>query len=124
MRRTAPPCLPTRWLVWRRRTSKASRRVALDEWLNAPMGDDAANEEAVLAFLTSFAEAARDAAPKSTGAGAASIHAELVQTYNGVYVARVGWDRDHFYMMFHELGTSRMSARPFLRPALDRRYDF
>lgn len=33
--------------------AKASRRSALDEWLNAPMGEDAANEEAVLAFLTS-----------------------------------------------------------------------
>lgn len=32
---------------------KASRRAALDEWLNAPLGQDAAHEEAVLAFLTS-----------------------------------------------------------------------
>lgn len=80
--------------------------------------------EALFKAGEAVAEAARDAAPKSTGAGAASIHAELVQTYNGVYVARVGWDRDHFYMMFHELGTSKMSARPFLRPALDRHFDF
>jgi HK97 gp10 family phage protein len=80
--------------------------------------------EAVYKFGEAVADAAREAAPKNTGAGAASIRAELIQTYEGVYVARVGWDRDHFYMMFHELGTSRMSARPFLRPALDRRYDF
>ena len=61
-------------------------------------------------------------APKATGAGAASIHAETAEDSRGKHV-RVGWDRDHFYMLFAEVGTSRMSARPFLRPALDARYD-
>lgn len=64
------------------------------------------------------AERAASAAPKRTGSGAASIHAERV----GGEV-RVGWDRDHFYLLFSEVGTSRMSARPFLRPALDGTYD-
>jgi hypothetical protein len=32
---------------------KRSRRSALDEWLNAPLGEEAAHEEAVLAYLTS-----------------------------------------------------------------------
>lgn len=80
--------------------------------------------EALFRVGEAVADAARDAAPKATGAGAASIHAEPARLRNGVYNVRVGWDEDHFYMGFHELGTSRMSARPFLRPALDRRYDF
>lgn len=30
-----------------------SRRLALDEWLDAPFGDSAAHEQAVVAYLTS-----------------------------------------------------------------------
>jgi HK97 gp10 family phage protein len=30
---------------------------------------------------------------------------------------RVSWTREHFYMGFAELGTSRQSPTPFLRPA-------
>ena len=58
------------------------------------------------------------AAPKATGEGARSIRPERVGA-----VVRVSWDRDHFYLGFHELGTSRSPARPFLRPALDAQYD-
>lgn len=64
------------------------------------------------------AERARSAAPKRTGAGAASIGVTMTADAKGP-VARVGWDAAHFYMRFQELGTSKMSARPFLRPALD-----
>jgi hypothetical protein len=32
---------------------KASNRTALEDWLNAPTGDEAEREQAVLAFLTS-----------------------------------------------------------------------
>ena len=60
--------------------------------------------------------AARDA-PKDSGAGARSIRAEIVGDE-----IRVSWNRDHFYMFFHEVGTSKKSARPFLRPALDVKY--
>ena len=58
-------------------------------------------------------------APKKTGEGARSIHPEKGK--NGD--VNVGWDRDHFYMLFSEVGTSRQPARPFLRPALDSTYD-
>lgn len=67
------------------------------------------------------AERAADLAPKETGAGAASIHHE-VELESGVPVAKVSWEPDYFYLLFHELGTSRMPARPFLRPALDGAY--
>lgn len=69
------------------------------------------------------AEVAYDAAlaaPRDTGEGAQSIGHEVVQGQNG-WEARISWDRDHFYMMFWELGTSINAARPFLRPALQKR---
>lgn len=68
-------------------------------------------------------EIAADAAataPRATGEGAESITHEVGEDADGAYV-RVSWDRDHFYMFFHEVGTSRMSARPFLRPAAKKR---
>lgn len=64
------------------------------------------------------AQRAAQQAPKRSGEGAASIHAEVVGDE-----VRVSWDRQHFYLYFHEVGTSRMNARPFLRPALDAQYD-
>lgn len=59
---------------------------------------------------------AREAAPKRTGAGAKSIDYESGHDQDGPYV-RISWDRRHFYMQFHEFGTSEMNAHPFLRPA-------
>lgn len=67
------------------------------------------------------AERAAAAAPKDSGEGARSIRAELSDD-RGLPVVRVSWDRAHFYMLFHEVGTSRKSARPFLRPALDAQF--
>lgn len=65
------------------------------------------------------AQRAKAGAPRDSGAGAASIHSEIVEGYGGALHARVSWDKDSFYLFFHEVGTSRMPARPFLRPALD-----
>lgn len=77
------------------------------------------------------AAAAQDLAPKASGEGAASIHAEVHRgddpgafpsTYtppDGEPVAYVSWDQEHFYMLFVEIGTEYQAARPFLRPALD-----
>ncbi len=67
------------------------------------------------------ADRARQAAPKDSGDGAASIAHEVGQDSEGAFV-HVSWDRVHFYMAFPELGTSHQSARPFLRPALDATY--
>lgn len=64
------------------------------------------------------ASRARDLAPRASGAGAASIHAETV-AHDRDPVVRVSWDRDHFYMRFQEEGTENMPANPFLRPAAD-----
>jgi HK97 gp10 family phage protein len=87
------------------------------------------DEQAVLAFkrdpsmgplLTTVSEPraarARATAPKRTGAGAASIGNEAVLEADE-WTARVGWDQAHFYLLFHEVGTGSMPARPFLVPA-------
>jgi HK97 gp10 family phage protein len=66
-----------------------------------------------------IASDAAAAAPRATGAGAASIHAVTVEDVNG-WSVRVGWDPQHWYMAYHELGTEQLPARPFLRPAADR----
>lgn len=68
------------------------------------------------------AERAAQLAPKRTGAGAASIHAEA-EVDGESAVAKVSWAPEFFYLYFHEMGTSKMSARPFLRPALDGTYN-
>lgn len=82
-----------------------------------------AHNPALLAELLHAAqpvvEAARAAAPKRTGAGAASIHAEVVSTAGQAEID-ISWSRDRFYLKFSELGTRKMPARPFLVPALDR----
>lgn len=60
---------------------------------------------------------ARALAPKRTGAGAASIHAEPV-LQRGQWEAHISWDRRHGYMRFPDAGTSRgVEARHFLRRA-------
>jgi hypothetical protein len=33
---------------------------------------------------------------------------------DGEWTARVSWDREHYYMSFHQLGTKSLPARPFL----------
>lgn len=78
------------------------------------------SDPAVLAAVGDAADAVaermRQRAPKATGAGARSIHAEPDPDEPGF---RVSWDRDHFYMAFAELGTERQAATPFARPAAD-----
>lgn len=63
---------------------------------------------------------ARRRAPRDTGAGAKSIRVKRYWDRTTRRVSyRVSWDKDHFYMLFHEVGTENLPARPFLRPAAD-----
>lgn len=65
-----------------------------------------------------IAAEARSRAPRRTGQGADSIHAEPQPgTAPEVHVS---WERDKYYMAFQERGTVRLPARPFLIPAADR----
>jgi hypothetical protein len=59
---------------------------------------------------------ARAGAPRATGAGADSIHAEPVLE-GPSWTAQYSWDREHYYMSFHQLGTRSLPARPFLVPS-------
>lgn len=61
---------------------------------------------------------ARRDAPKFTGRGAMSIHAEPVLD-GPEWTVRIGWDRERFYMYFQEAGTRKLPERPFLVPALE-----
>jgi len=58
----------------------------------------------------------RRRAPKDTGASAESIHSEPDPEEPGF---RVSWDKDHFWLSFHELGSAHQPARPFMRPVAD-----
>jgi HK97 gp10 family phage protein len=63
---------------------------------------------------------ARQNAPKRTGAGARSI--SVIRWYDQrtqMVAFRVSWDRRHFYMLFPEVGTNKISARRFLQRAAE-----
>jgi HK97 gp10 family phage protein len=96
--------------------------VRLDDAAIRALGESADVQNALESVGRQVADRARAAAPKATGAGAASISHEVATDSDGTHV-RVSWDNDHFYLIFSELGTSKMPARPFLRPALDGTYE-
>lgn len=56
------------------------------------------------------AAAARPRAPHRTGAGAASIHGEVVSGADG-YEGRVSWDTAHAYMRFQHSHAIQDAAR-------------
>lgn len=89
------------------RVDDAALKVALESAVDPQVRDVAAR----------IAADAQRMAPKRTGKGAASIHAEA-QPDGSV---RVSWDPAHFYMLFQEFGTQHQTARPFLRPAAYRK---
>lgn len=68
-----------------------------------------------------IARDAREHAPvgRPSKGGAASIHCETALTPAG-WEARIGWEKRKFWMYFREEGTVYQTARPFLRPALER----
>ncbi|MGI8682073.1 MAG: HK97-gp10 family putative phage morphogenesis protein [Mycobacteriales bacterium] len=98
----------------------------VDDLLDGPEVEDLLQEVGDM-----VADRASEHAPKDSGEGAASIHAEVHRgddatafpsTFtpeDDVPTAYIGWDEDHFYMGFAETGTEHQPARPFLRPALD-----
>lgn len=60
-------------------------------------------------------------APKQTAEGAKSIKIRAGKPFGRTLVRlTLGPDRNHFYLMFHEFGTFRLPADPFLRPAWDK----
>jgi hypothetical protein len=88
-------------------------RIVPDEAAIRDLAGSQVLRAAVFDAAEELVPGARARAPHDTGAGAFSIHAEPVFD-DGVWTARVGWDRDHYYMSFHQLGTTSLPARPFL----------
>jgi len=84
------------------------RVVELDEAAIASLTGTPEARELTEEAGREFADTARALAPRRTGAGAASIHGELVQTPDGVE-SDVSWDQGHHYMYFQELRTGFMA---------------
>lgn len=61
----------------------------------------------------------QSAAPKLTGAAAATITSQVRQVEGQGATVAVGPTRSGFYLQFAEWGTSKQPARPFMRPAWD-----
>jgi len=78
-------------------------------------------------LVDDIADDARPDAPRSNQAGhARGQHAaDLIQgqviAVAGGWRGRVGWPRQAYYLYMHEKGWKFRSARPFLRPAAERR---
>lgn len=86
--------------------------AAVDHFMGGPEIRDL-----VMAAAEPAVGRAQAAAPKKSGEGAASIRAEAVLD-GPEWTARVSWDREHYYMFFHERGTKYLDARPFLVPSI------
>lgn len=93
-------------------------RVSVNDSAVAALDRDPAVLDQVMSVGNQVADRAAQSSDAWSDEGYATIHAEL----GGDNVVRVSWDQEHFYMLFFEIGTSEISARPFLRPALDGSY--
>jgi len=87
--------------------------AALDELFNSPTGPAGKD---LARRATKVESAAKRNAPVDTGRLRSSITHELGQAGRDL-VARIGTNVD--YAPHVEFGTYRMSAQPYLRPALD-----
>lgn len=90
--------------------------VRLSEGAITALGEDPRVVHALGPVAEALVDRMKELAAVNTGAGRDSIHAEF-QPENGEW--RVGWDQDHWYMIFPELGTIRQPAHPCARPAAD-----
>lgn len=77
--------------------------------------------------VDAIADDAAGDAPRGSGAGHAggSHGADLIRgevtAAAGGWEGRVGWPRPAYYLYMHEKGWVHKGARPFLRPAAERR---
>ena len=57
---------------------------------------------------------------RRSGKSKESIKVEVPSVKNEVYVGLSNQSNDAFYLYFHEYGTSKMRARPWMRPTFER----
>lgn len=64
-------------------------------------------------------------APKRTGHAKKFLKISKVSKEKGIKIVKIGISKgdnsEAFYLKFHEYGTSKMAARPFMRPAFERK---
>lgn len=90
------------------------------------LSDEIAGEylkEAVLKGAEVIRQEASNKAPRRTGKLAANIIKEVKEIERDSATVEIGPAKEVFYGLFVERGTSRMQARPFLRPAIDEKKD-
>ncbi|MDA8212163.1 MAG: HK97 gp10 family phage protein [Clostridia bacterium] len=75
--------------------------------------------EAVMAGAKVIEKASKDKAPVKTGKLKRSIGVKLKERTPYNAIATIGPNDEGFYGTFVELGTKKMAAKPFLRPAFD-----
>jgi HK97 gp10 family phage protein len=73
-------------------------------------------KDALLAGAEVVQQAASERAPRDTGKLAENI---VISDIKEDGTVDIGPDRDRFYGLFLEFGTSNMAARPFLQPAFE-----
>lgn len=76
-------------------------------------------DEAIMAGAKVIEQAAKSKAPVKTGRLRRSITVEIKDKEDNFITVRVGPGKEGFYGRFVELGTKKMAAKPFLRPAFD-----
>jgi len=76
-------------------------------------------ETAAKAGARVIRDTAKDNVPVRTGTLRDSITIETVEKDENEVVVRIGPQKKAFYGLFLEYGTSKMAARPWLRPAVD-----
>jgi len=76
-------------------------------------------ERAVLEGAEIIREEASNRAPRRTGKLAANIVTEVEEKEKNRATVNIGPAKEVFYGLFVERGTSKMRAKPFLRPAID-----
>ncbi len=96
---------------------KTERLIAVGPELRQAMQD----------LVDDIADDARPDAPRSSGPGhargrhaAETMRGEVVAVAEG-WRGYVGWPRPAYYLLMHEKGWIHGPARPFLRPAVERR---
>lgn len=76
-------------------------------------------EEAASAGATVVEEAAQENISEDTGRAKEGIHQETYSKAKTKVEVDVAPEKKDFYARFLEFGTSKMSAKPFMRPAID-----
>jgi len=109
--------------VAKRRSGFSVDMTGMEELFNQldSLGEDASKalKEAVMKGAEIVREDASRRAPRRTGKLSQSIIIESAEVEPDYVSVKIGPNKEAFYGRFVEMGTSKMPAKPFLRPAWD-----